>query len=204
MSKPQLMIMMKAPVMGNVKTRLAQDIGAVKACQFYRRNCHHMIARLSTDPRWHTHIAVTPANTLTSSLWPKNVSRIAQSRGDLGDRMQTLFDNLPPGPVIIIGTDIPSINKNHIADAFKALKKKAVIIGPSDDGGYWLIGQHRTPKIISLFENVRWSSQHTMTDTLANLKNQSYALIDTLKDVDTGNDYKSLNQFSTRVLSSNQ
>lgn len=203
MLKPHLVIMLKAPIMGAVKTRLAKDIGPVKACQFYRRNCAHLIARLGSDPRWNTLLAISPITALTAPFWPVNSYRIAQSQGDLGKRMQTIFDNLFPGPVIIIGTDIPAITNTHIASAFRELKKTDVIIGPSNDGGYWAIGQRRTPKTHQIFKNVRWSSQYTLADTKANLRTIPYSEIDNLQDVDTGKDYDSHNKFSTRLLNTN-
>lgn len=110
--------------------------------------------------------------------------------------------NIGPGPVLIIGTDIPEIKAAHIANAFKALKKKQALIGPSGDGGYWIIGQKRSPKLLDLFKNVRWSTEHTYNDTLKNLDEGHWAITTPLSDVDNGPEYKALNHHSCRLIPS--
>ena len=154
--------MVKEPRIGRVKTRLSKDIGPIAATSFYRRTTNHIIKRLAADPRWQTHIAIAPDTALNLPFWPteKSISpkRSRQGKGDLGTKMQTQFQKMCPGPVLIIGTDIPEIKPDHIANAFKALKKKQALIGPSGDGGYWIIGQKRSPKLYDLFKKVRWDA----------------------------------------------
>ena len=115
---------------------------------------------------------------------------MGQGEGDLGQRMGSLFRDLPPGPVVIIGADIPGIEKKHIADAFTALGESDTVIGPAEDGGYWLVGQKRRPRVKEIFAGVRWSSEETMADTLKNIReqNMSVALLDRLADIDEGAD----------------
>ena len=192
--------MAKAPVTGNVKTRLANDIGSVNASQFYRRTCKHLLKRVALDPRWTTYLAITPISALSDPFWPAEHPRFSQGEGSLGVRMQNIFNAMPPGPVIIIGTDIPAINSPQIENAFKALKSNKVIIGPSGDGGYWLIGQRRTPKTLSIFKDVRWSTNHAMEDTIKNIKKSDLNFTATLEDVDNGTDYNDFNKFSTRLI----
>lgn len=170
-----LVVMAKEPRAGAVKTRLAKDIGLVSATAFYRKALANLLQRISNDPRWNTLVAVTPDTSLLSPVWPGGVSLTLQGRGDLGARMQRMFDDLPPGPVVIIGTDIPEIAPQHIASAFNALGNSDAVIGPGYDGGYWLVGQRRTPKVHSIFDNVRWSSPHTLADTLKNIHSLSVA-----------------------------
>ena len=215
-----LVIMVKEPRMGYVKTRLSKDIGPIKATSFYRRTTNTIIKRLSIDPRWQTHIAIAPDTALNLPFWPEvnsiSPKRSSQGAGDLGDKMHTQFKkigkrcgqgknnglNIGPGPVLIIGTDIPEIKAVHIADAFKALKKKQALIGPSGDGGYWIIGQKRSPKLFDLFKNVRWSTEHTYNDTLENLDKEHWAITTPLSDVDNGPEYKTLNHHSCRLIPS--
>src|SRR5262249_34423713 len=124
---------------------------------------------------------------------PRGVSVIAQGRGDLGARMAASFARLPPGPAVLIGSDIPSIACAHIADAFAALGCRDAVFGPSEDGGYWLVGQRRLRAMPDLFRSVRWSSRHALADTLANLApGQTHALVARLADVDDGAAYVSL------------
>lgn len=185
-----LVIFAKAPRMGRVKTRLARDIGTVSAWGFFRHALAGLLRRLNSDPRWNTVIAVAPDTTVGSPIWPAHIDQAAQGLGSLGDRMQRTFDLMPPGPVVIVGADIPGITPKHIADAFEALGHNDAVFGQADDGGYWLVGQKRSPKIRQIFNNVRWSGPHALVDTIANLGDARIALLEPLIDVDDGNDYQ--------------
>ncbi len=186
-----LVIMAKAPALGRVKTRLARDVGAVEATRFYRVALARLIRRLAADTRWRTIVAASPdAVALTDAHWLESAHGVVpQGEGDLGDRMQRVFDLAPPGPVVIIGSDIPAIMPQHIADAFKALGNSNAVIGPSVDGGYWLVGQRRSPKVLSAFENVDWSSGRERDQTIANFGSVSIAILGELSDVDSGADH---------------
>ncbi len=187
--KPVLFIMAKAPVAGRTKTRLAADIGVIKAVRFYRAMSFAVASRLGRDPRWETVIAVTPDASLWSPCWPDHLPRVPQGEGDLGDRMQRLLEMAPGRRTIIVGTDIPGITPAHIARAFHALGKKPAILGPAPDGGYWLVGARGTPRVPDFFANVRWSSPTTFDDTVKNLGTDNVAWADELEDVDTAADY---------------
>ncbi|MCW5728387.1 TIGR04282 family arsenosugar biosynthesis glycosyltransferase [Parvibaculum sp.] len=189
---PQLVIMAKTPQIGRVKTRLARDIGAVAAVRFFRATAAGLIGRVARDPRWRTVLALSPDRAVHEpGIWPDGLPRIAQGPGDLGARMGRLFRDLPPGPVVIIGADIPGIERRHIAQAFAALGRHDAVLGPAEDGGYWLVGLKRRPRIADIFEGVRWSSAQTLADTAKNIRerNMSLALLGRLPDIDTGADY---------------
>ena len=189
----RLVIFAKEPRLGRVKTRLGRDIGDVRALKFYRRMLFSLARRLGSDPRWETLIAGAPdRSVLEGRVWPDNIARFQQGPGDLGIRMQRAFDLLPPGPVVIIGADIPGIENNDIAEAFDKLGNNDAVIGPAEDGGYWLVGQKRHPRVIDMFDRVRWSGPHALEDTLKNLKGAQYGLLRPLSDVDDGNDYARL------------
>ena len=187
---PQLVIMAKAPVAGTVKTRLAKTIGTGEATSFYRAMTASAVRRLTRTRRWKSCLAATPDRCATEPFWPEGIDIVAQGSGDLGDRMGRLFEGLPPGPVVIIGTDIPDIRPADIADAFRALGSNDAVLGPAPDGGYWLIGLKRTPRVLKPFADVRWSSSHTLADTLANLEGSRVALLRELDDIDTAEDYR--------------
>lgn len=191
MRRARLVVMVKEPRPGRVKTRLGREIGMVEAAWWFRRQTARLLRRLE-DPRWELVLAVTPdAEGMESRIWPAHLPRIAQGAGNLGDRMGWIFRSLPPGPVCIIGADIPGIERDHIARAFRALGGSDAVVGPAPDGGYWLIGLKRTrPAPPSLFEGVRWSGPHAMADTLATLSTDRIAMIDTLADVDTAADLR--------------
>ncbi|MBJ7544974.1 TIGR04282 family arsenosugar biosynthesis glycosyltransferase [Rhodomicrobium udaipurense] len=167
--------MAKAPVCGAVKTRLARDIGFVPAVALTRALTARVLRELALDPRFRCVLAVSPATATMArfAAWCAGrgrVPRIAQARGDLGARMQALFDRCGAGPLIIIGTDIPGITRDIVADAFRQLRRADAVFGPAEDGGYWLVGLRRRPKIPAPFANVRWSSPYALADTLANFQ----------------------------------
>ncbi|MET4100942.1 rSAM/selenodomain-associated transferase 1 [Roseovarius sp. MBR-78] len=189
MTQQTLVVMLKEPRPGRVKTRLGRGIGMVAAAWWFRHQVARLLRRVE-DPRWRLVLAVSPdRDGLASRVWPAHLPRVPQGRGDLGDRMARLFRSLPPGPVCIIGADIPGIEAPHIARAFAALGHHDAVIGPAPDGGYWLIGLRRTGAVPArLFDGVRWSSEHTRADTIHSLKGQRIALIETLRDVDEARD----------------
>ncbi|MDW3099067.1 MAG: TIGR04282 family arsenosugar biosynthesis glycosyltransferase [Alphaproteobacteria bacterium] len=183
--------MAKAPAMGRVKTRLAKDVGLVEATRFYRVALARLIRRLAADPRWQTVVAASPDTQASpDQRWLQNAHAVVpQGEGDLGSRMQHVFDTAPKGPVVIIGSDIPEISARHIAQAFKALGTNDAVMGPSVDGGYWLIGQKRMPKVLMPFEGVEWSSGRERDQTLANFGSARVAMLSELSDVDSGADH---------------
>jgi rSAM/selenodomain-associated transferase 1 len=185
-----LVIMAKAPAMGRAKHRLAREIGEIAALRFYRTCLAHTVSRLAQDPRWHVWLAVEPDHAMAESVCPARtcVALLPQGRGDLGCRMQRLFARLPPGPAIIVGSDIPAIRPAHVAHAFRLLGAADAVFGRAPDGGYWLIGLKRTPKALRPFAGVRWSSSHALADTLANLDGRHVAFAATLRDIDTKTD----------------
>ena len=176
-----LVIFTRYPRFGIGKTRLAAGAGPGVALRFQRVMLAQMLQRLSRDPRWTTWLAVTPDR---SGPWPSHVGILPQGTGDLGQRMARIAGRLAPGPVIIVGTDSPRLRAHHIERAFQALGERDTVFGPATDGGYWSVGLRRRPRFVDPFRTVRWSSEHALGDTIANLKGQTFALLDQLDDVD--------------------
>ncbi len=197
-----LVIMAKSPAAGRVKRRLGREIGDVAAIRFYRNCLSHTILRLARDKRWHTLLAIDPGGDVAARFSPSRtrLARLPQGKGDLGRRMQRLFAVLAPGPAIIVGSDIPAIEAGHIARAFRLLARSDAVFGPAADGGYWLVGLKRTPKVLAPFAGVRWSSPHALADTLANLQGKRIAFAATLADVDTKHDYEAMRGFAQRLI----
>jgi rSAM/selenodomain-associated transferase 1 len=189
-----LVIFARLPRLGTGKRRLAAHVGPVEALRFQRWALSSLIRRLGRDPRWTTWLAVTPSQ---GGPWPAGIPVIAQPKGDLGLRMAGVASMLPPGPVLIVGSDIPDIRPRHIAAGFAALGNHDAVFGPALDGGYWLVGLKRRPRFINPFDGVRWSTRHALADTLANLKGYRSTLIDTLDDIDDGAALGRLNQRTT-------
>lgn len=185
-----LVLFARAPRLGTVKRRLARDVGALAALRFHRNSTDALLRRLAGDSRWITWLAVTPDRWVRHGrgLWRTPVPRLAQGRGDLGARMGRVFQRLPPGPVVIVGCDIPGITAAAVARAFRRLGDHDWVLGPARDGGYWLIGARRRPVLRLPFRGVRWGSPQARVDTLANLQGSKVALLEELDDVDTGDD----------------
>lgn len=194
-----LVVFVREPRLGRIKRRLAADVGAVAAWAFYRRNLADVLRRLR-DPRWRCWLAITPdAAVSADGMWPDGWRRVGQRSGDLGQRMGRVMRAMPPGPVVVVGTDIPGLGARHVAAAFDALGRDDAVFGPATDGGYWLVGLRRVPRVAVLFDTVRWSSPNVLADTEANARRQglTIARLETLEDVDDGASYARWRRRST-------
>lgn len=184
-----LVIMAKQPIAGRVKSRLAKDIGVARATGFYRNMMAATMRNLSRDGRWKTWASIAPDRAVFDHHWHLGIDVFEQGAGNLGERMQRIFDTLPPGPVMIIGTDIPFISSNDIAEGFRQLGSNDVVFGDAGDGGYWLVGARRSPRIPQVFDNVRWSSQYALSDSVKNCRGLKIGFAAERYDVDTLPDY---------------
>ena len=187
-----LVLFARAPQAGRVKRRLARDIGVLEATRFYRAILGAQIHSLIRDRRWKLWLFVTPDNETAHPAWRGAAPVQPQGRGDLGQRMLAPFWKLPPGPVVLVGSDIPAMTPAHIAEAFRLLGQHDLVFGPASDGGFWLIGAKRTRPIPrGLFDAVRWSTPQALADTRANIPaTVSVGLADILDDVDDADDLR--------------
>jgi uncharacterized protein len=192
MRRGHLILFVKAPRLGAVKTRLARDIGRLQAWRFYRETTRSMIRRLGGQESWRLVLAVTPDRFAgQAGFWPAGIPRVPQGHGDIGARMARAFDSVPPGPAVLIGADIPTVTRDHVSTAFRLLSRSDLVFGPSTDGGFWLVGMRRSAAMRGLFRAVRWSSRHALADTLTNAGGRmKVALLDPLTDIDTGREYR--------------
>jgi uncharacterized protein len=196
-----LVVFLRAPRLGRVKSRLAAGIGALVALRFYRESSERLLRAMARDRRWRVHLALTPdRDALRGRAWRVHTGRFAQGTGDLGHRMERAVRRLPPGPVVIIGSDIPALGPAHVAAAFAALGTHHAVFGPAADGGYWLVGFRRRPRLPRpLFPRVRWSSPEALADTLAGLpRDMRVAFLETLEDVDDAAAYRRWRTLSRR------
>jgi rSAM/selenodomain-associated transferase 1 len=177
-----LILFVREPRLGTGKRRLARDIGAAAALRFERLMLARSLRRLGRDRRWTLRLAVTPDR--AASRWCGRWRVVAQGRGDLGERMRRALAACPPGPAVLVGSDIPALTAAHIAAAFRLLGQHDIVFGPARDGGFWLVGhRHRSPD----FGTARWSSPHALSDVLANLpRSLLVGFAATLDDVDDG------------------
>jgi hypothetical protein len=177
-----LILFARAPRLGAGKRRLARDIGVVAALRFERLMLALGLRRFGHDPRWRLRLAITPDREA------RRLGAMPQGRGDLGERMRRAMAACAPGPVVLIGADIPALTAAHIAEAFALLGRYDIVFGPASDGGFWLVGaRHRVPA----FGKVLWSSRHAFGDVLRNLpRHLSVGFAATLDDVDDGAGYR--------------
>lgn len=131
---------------------------------------------------------MTPDGTSVDRFGWVHTERMGQGDGDLGRRMELALSRFRSNPVVLIGSDIPDIDASHIATAFEALGHADLVFGPSDDGGYWLVGARHGANARGLFDRVRWSGPHALADTLKNARQRRVALLEELIDIDTADD----------------
>ncbi len=185
-----IILFARLPRYGKGKTRLARTIGKLRAWRFYQRTLEVLSKKLININNIDFKISVTPnINTKEQAgklLAPYTLMQ--QGNGDLGRRMKNAFLKIDKGKAVIIGSDIPDIEVHHIKQAFKKLETHDAVFGPCDDGGYWLVGLKNTCYLPRGFmENVRWSTSHSLQDTLSTLpKSWKVSYITQLDDIDTG------------------
>lgn len=176
-----LIIFTRMPQYGAGKRRLAAGVGPLQALKFQRVMLVNTLRRLGADPRWSTWLAVTPDR---SGPWPSRFGVLPQGRGDLGERMARVAKAPPVGPVLIIGSDIPGVTAGEVARAFRLLRGHDAVFGPATDGGYWAVGFRRRPRFVAPFRQVRWSTEHALSDSLAKIAGASVAILNVHEDVD--------------------
>lgn len=188
--KPALVVMVKEPRAGRVKTRLGAEIGMTAAAWWYRHQVATLLRKVN-DPRWRVILAIAPDQALRSSAWSTTIRRVPQGRGDLGARMRRGLRAAGASPVCLIGSDIPGVSPAHIARAFAVLKGKDAVFGPSPDGGFWLVGVSNGRAVPArLFKHVPFSTEHAMADSARSIAGLRIGYADTLNDVDTQADLR--------------
>ncbi|ORU89778.1 MAG: hypothetical protein A6F71_02095 [Cycloclasticus sp. symbiont of Poecilosclerida sp. M] len=189
-----LQVFAKAPILGQVKTRLAVEIGRAKACEVYEALLHHTLQN-SVSNSWAGELWCSPDISHESFQQYQSAFGLVlreQQADDLGGRMlfalQAGLENAKK--VVLIGTDCPVLTRDYIAAAFEKLDTVDVVFGPVEDGGYVLIACRKTN--VALFDGVDWSTKKTLRQNILAIKRcgLTYALLSTLWDVDTPDDYQ--------------
>lgn len=190
--RQKLIIFVKAPRPGFVKTRLAQAIGPEKACVAYKKLVTVLLDRLGTIKEVELRFAPDDAASQIAPWLHPTWRAVPQGGGDLGERLRGAFDDaFAEGceRVTIIGSDCPTITANDIAESWNLLVQTDAVIGPAHDGGYWLIALKAPAP--DLFTKIGWSTPRVLEQTLATLARTggSCHLLRQLRDIDTEDDW---------------
>ncbi len=189
MNKLALIIFIKNPENGKVKTRLAKDIGDAGALQVYK-NLLDYTKKITLDLRCDKLLFYSDFIDEHDGWSPLIYAKHLQRGKDLGDRMYNAFCDafLTHKAVIIIGSDCIELTTKILKDGIAALQSHDVIIGPALDGGYYLIGMRTMHP--EFFSNKQWSTSTVFKDTLQDVRRLklTYKVLPVLSDIDTRED----------------
>ncbi|MEM6892744.1 MAG: TIGR04282 family arsenosugar biosynthesis glycosyltransferase [Bacteroidota bacterium] len=194
-SKRLLLIFTRNPELGKCKTRLAAKIGDQAALDVYVFLLEH--TRKITGPLQAAKQVYYSEEIAPDDLWSSAAFEKKQQVGeDLGLRMQNAFaEGFAEGyeHILIIGSDMYDLSTRDLERAFNALEKNEVVLGPAEDGGYYLLGLSRMHE--TLFQNKQWGTETVLEDSLADLKDIPYFLLEEKNDVDYYEDIKDIAVF---------
>jgi rSAM/selenodomain-associated transferase 1 len=184
----RLIIFVKAPRLGTVKTRLAGKLGKEGAISAYMKLVEQLVNNLLGLKAVQVRYAPDDGFAEIQSWLQPGWTAALQGEGDLGERLHFAFESaFAEGftKVVIIGSDCPYVTQGDIEQAWEALEKRDVVLGPAQDGGYWLIGLRKNQPL--LFQGIPWSTDQVFAQTLQRAKSQglSISLLQILEDIDT-------------------
>jgi hypothetical protein len=180
-----LIIFVRNPELGKVKTRLAKTIGDEKALAVYQDLLFHTMSVtqiIDCDKFVFYDNSIDLNDIWSTNLFEKKI----QFGADLGAKMQNAFQelfNIGYKNCIIVGSDLFDLQAKHINQAFHKLKRNDTVIGPAEDGGYYLLGLKKI--IPALFSNKNWGTETVLKDTLKDLSSYSVEYLEILNDIDT-------------------
>ncbi|HEX6835952.1 MAG TPA: TIGR04282 family arsenosugar biosynthesis glycosyltransferase [Polyangia bacterium] len=188
-----IVIFARAPKLGEVKTRLAKTVGDERALALYE-------AFLDDTCALTQGLGARRVIAVAGDADHPRVQHLAKSQrlvvepqgdGDLGERMaRAIAAHVTRGPVVLLGSDAPTLPRAYLHQALDELMAHDVVLGPSDDGGYYLIGARVDAP--DLFTNMRWSTGDVLKTTLGRLGARSHALLPSWQDVDSAEDLERL------------
>ena len=197
MSKNLLLVFTRNPALGKVKTRLAKTVGDKTALEIYTfllERTRDIATKVSADKAVYYSVKVRENDIWDATIFQKHL----QVGEDLGIRMLHAFKNgFETGyeKVLIIGSDLYDLTAETIENAFIALENNEVVIGPAEDGGYYLLGMNSLEE--KVFKNKDWGTETVRKDTLEDLKDKKVFLLGELNDVDVFEDIEHHPAFQT-------
>ncbi len=190
MTKRLLLIFTRNPELGKCKTRLAATIGDEAALEIYKFLLQHTVAithKLAVDKRVYYTEKIVESDGWNPEIYTKKV----QEGNDLGERMLNAFtEGFDDGytEIVIIGSDIYDLTAKDIEQSFELLEQKDFVVGPAEDGGYYLLGMRKLNS--EIFHNKKWGTSSVLEDTLIHLEHETMALLEPRNDVDVYEDIK--------------
>jgi rSAM/selenodomain-associated transferase 1 len=188
----KLIIFIKNPILGKVKTRLAATIGEEKAMEIYLELMNHTL-KIAGKTKVEVNLFFSD-EIMNDFPFPK---KYIQKGNDLGERMRNAFDVcFAEGgkKIVIIGTDCAQLKEELIEEAFSKLDSDQAVIGPALDGGYYLFGMREM--LSGIFEGIEWSTSTVFSETKRKLMDSKirFSVLKELRDIDTEDDLFTLNQ----------
>jgi len=200
MSKNLLLIFTRNPELGKAKTRLAKTVGDETALEIYKfllERTRDVSSKVSSDKAVYYSVKVRE-----NDIWNAKIFQKYQQNGeDLGIRMKNAFQNgFEAGyeKVMIIGSDLYDLSSENIELAFNELDNNDVVIGPAEDGGYYLLGMNSLQE--KVFENKDWGTETVRKDTLANLNDKKVKLLSIKNDIDVYEDIVDIPEIMNRFV----
>ncbi|MEA1785586.1 TIGR04282 family arsenosugar biosynthesis glycosyltransferase [Arenibacter sp. GZD96] len=193
--KKLLLIFTRNPELGKCKTRLAATVGDAAALAIYKFLLAHTVG-ITQDLR------LTKAVYYSDAIWEndlwdeKKFEKKLQHGNDLGERMAHAFkEGFDSGfdQILIIGSDMYDLCTSDIEEAFLRLNHSDYVLGPAQDGGYYLLGMKTYNS--RLFQHKKWGTETVLTDTMKDLENQNVSLLPQKNDIDVYDDIKDIPDF---------
>lgn len=192
MKKPAIIIFIKNPELGKAKTRLAATVGDERALAIYKELLRHTRETVLKIEYCEKHLFYS-SFVDEKDDWPNDqFTKKLQPSGDLGTRIITAFEDVfqTNQPVLIVGSDCASLTSEILEEAIEKLKENDFVIGPAEDGGYYLIGMNEfTPAV---FKDIAWSTEQVLPQTISKIQEHgwTFGLLPTLSDIDYEEDWE--------------
>lgn len=198
-SKNLIITFTRNPELGKCKTRLAKTVGdesALRVYKFLLQHTEQVIKQVDTDKAVYYSVKIREHD-----LWDASVFKKHQQVGnDLGERMQNAFENgFNKGyqKIVIVGSDLFDLEPRHIKEAFSSLDDYDITLGPAVDGGYYLLGMKAMHA--SVFKNKNWGTETVLYDTIKDIKNNTFYLLEELNDIDLYEDLKDIKELQNII-----
>ena len=193
MELSRVIVFLRAPELGRVKSRLAATVGPTQALAIYRELLELTLATLRAHPEVELRVTPDAAATGGEPLLQPGWRRTPQGDGNLGERLDRAVQEAfatEPTPVVVIGCDSPELTKDDLIEAGRLLATRDVVFGPAIDGGYWLIGLTRP--VPELFREISWGTSRVLDQSLdiAQRLGLNWGLLRGLADIDTEADWR--------------